>query len=142
MILAQIKQKQVVPESVVLGEYFTFPILRIMLENVFTKDKDEVVGQTIKARTLKNKTYRPNQSAVIDFYFAQTQGFDIGDFDVLKDTINIGIAIEVITRAGAYYSFGEGRWQGKEKMLEAFRQDVGMKDQLVAAVEKHYGVAR
>jgi recombination protein RecA len=106
------------------------------------KDKDEVVGQTIKARTLKNKTYRPNQSAVIDFYFAQTQGFDIGDFDVLKDTINIGIAIEVITRAGAYYSFGEGRWQGKEKMLEAFRQDVGMKDQLVAAVEKHYGVAR
>ena len=106
------------------------------------KDKDEVVGQTIKARTLKNKTYRPNQSAVIDFYFAQTQGFDIGDFDVLKDTINIGIAIEVITRAGAYYSFGEGRWQGKEKMLEAFRQDVGMKAQLVAAVEKHYGVAR
>ena len=101
-----------------------------------------MVGQTIKARTLKNKTYRPNQSAVIDFYFAQTQGFDIGDFDVLKDTINIGIAIEVITRAGAYYSFGEGRWQGKEKMLEAFRQDVGMKDQLVAAVEKHYGVAR
>lgn len=45
MILAQIKQKQVVPESVVLGEYFTFPILRIMLENVFTKDKDEVVDQ-------------------------------------------------------------------------------------------------
>ena len=67
------------------------------------KDKDEVVGQTIKARTLKNKTYRPNQSAVIDFYFAQTQGFEKGNYDTLKDMLNIGIAIEVITRAGAYY---------------------------------------
>ena len=106
------------------------------------KDKDEVVGQTIKARTLKNKTYRPNQSAVIDFYFAQTQGFEKGDYDTLKDMINIGIAIDVITRAGAYYSFGEGRWQGKDKMLDAFREDLDMQKVLIAKVEAHYGVAR
>ena len=106
------------------------------------KDKDEVVGQTIKARTLKNKTYRPNQSAVIDFYFAQTQGFEKGDYDTLKDMLNIGIAVDIITRAGAYYSFGEGRWQGKDKMLDAFREDLDMQKDLIAKVEAHYGVAR
>lgn len=106
------------------------------------KYKDEVVGQTIKARTLKNKTYRPNQSAVIDFYFAQTQGFEKGDYDTLKDMLNIGIAVDIITRAGAYYSFGEGRWQGKDKMLDAFREDLDMQKDLIAKVEAHYGVAR
>lgn len=106
------------------------------------KDKDEVVGQSIKARTLKNKTYRPNQSAIIDFYFAHTQGFTKGDFDTLKDMLNLGIAFEVISRSGAYYSFGEGRWQGKEKMLEAFREDLDLQKQLVSQVESSFSILR
>lgn len=106
------------------------------------KDKDEVVGQSIKARTLKNKTYRPNQSAIIDFYFAYTQGFSKGDFDTLKDMINLGVAFEVISRSGAYYSFGSGRWQGKEKMLEAFREDIDLQKELVARVESSFSIVR
>ena len=106
------------------------------------KDKDEVVGQSIKARTLKNKTYRPNQSAIIDFYFAHTQGFLKGEFDTLKDMLNIGIAFEVISRSGAYYSFGEGRWQGKEKMLNAFREDIDLQKQLVSKVESGFSIIR
>lgn len=106
------------------------------------KDKDEVVGQSIKARTLKNKTYRPNQSAIIDFYFAHTQGFVKGEFDTLKDMLNIGIAFEVISRSGAYYSFGEGRWQGKEKMLDAFREDLDLQKQLVSKVESSFSIIR
>jgi len=106
------------------------------------KEKDEVVGQSIKARTLKNKTYRPSQVAVVDFYFTEHQGFSLGSFDVIKDMINIATVVEIITRSGAYYSYGKERWQGKDKMIAAFREDVTMQKELKADVEKHFGIKR
>jgi recombination protein RecA len=94
------------------------------------KDGKSAVGQTIKGRTLKNKTYRPQQQAVVDFYFAETTGFRVGDFDTVKDVVNIAIACEVITRAGAFYSYKNEKWQGKEKVLDAMRADLDMQETL------------
>lgn len=104
------------------------------------KTKDETVGQSIKARTLKNKTYSPNKSAVVDFYFAKTQGFDFGDFDTVKDMVNIASTVDIITRAGAYYSYESQRWQGKEAMLLAFREDVDLQNKLRSQVMSHFGI--
>ena len=96
------------------------------------KDGKVAVGQTIKGRTIKNKTYRPQQQAVVDFYFADSGGFHVGDFDTIKDMVNIAIAYEVITRAGAFYSYQGEKWQGKEKVLEALRSDLGAQESLRA----------
>jgi recombination protein RecA len=94
------------------------------------KEKDEAIGQTIKARTIKNKTYRPQQTAVVDFYFTSAGGFRLGEFDTVKDVVNIGIAVNIITRAGPYYSFGEQKWQGKDALVAAVREDVGLQQEL------------
>ena len=94
------------------------------------KEGKVAVGQTIKGRTIKNKTYRPQQQAVVDFYFADSGGFHMGDFDTVKDMVNIAIAYEVITRAGAFYSYKDSKWQGKDKVLEALRADLGLQDEL------------
>ena len=94
------------------------------------KDGKVAVGQTIKGRTIKNKTYRPQQQAVVDFYFADSGVFHMGDFDTVKDMVNIAIAYEVITRAGAFYSYKDEKWQGKEKVLEALRADLGAQEAL------------
>ena len=94
------------------------------------KEGKSAVGQTIKGRTIKNKTYKPQQQAVVDFYFADSGGFHMGDFDTVKDMINIAIACEVITRAGAFYSYKDDKWQGKEKVLEALRADLSLQDEL------------
>ena len=77
------------------------------------KEKDEPVGQTIRARTMKNKTYRPQQVAVVDFYFSEANGFKLGEFDTIKDIVNICISVEIITRGGAYYNYNGQKWQGK-----------------------------
>lgn len=100
--------------------------------------KDEKVGQTIKARTVKNKTYRPQQSAVVDFYFADSNGFHFGDFDTVKDIVNICIAIEVITRGGAYYSFEGQKWQGKDALVLAVREDLDLQEKLTNAATAHF----
>lgn len=102
------------------------------------KDKDEVVGQTMRARTLKNKTYRPQQIALVDFYFADTHGFKMGQFDTIKDIVNICISIDVITRAGAYYSYGEQKWQGKDALIMAVREDVDLQRELREKAVSHF----
>ena len=94
------------------------------------KEGKVAVGQTIKGRTIKNKTYRPQQQAVVDFYFADSGGFHMGDFDTVKDVVNIAIACEVITRAGAFYSYKDDKWQGKERVLDALRSDLGAQEAL------------
>lgn len=94
------------------------------------KEKDEPVGQTIRARTMKNKTYRPQQVAVVDFYFSEANGFKLGEFDTIKDIVNICISVEIITRGGAYYNYNGQKWQGKESLLNAVREDLDMQAEL------------
>lgn len=104
------------------------------------KEKDEVVGQTIKARTIKNKTHRPQQSAVIDFYFTDSEHFKFGEFDVIKDMVNIGISSGIIERAGAFYSYDGQRWQGKDKVLLGVREDLDLQAKLRTQVFEYYGI--
>ena len=106
------------------------------------KEKDEAFGQVIKARTLKNKTYRPQQTAQVDFYFADgsASGFKLGEFDTIKDIVNIAIAINAITRAGAFYSFNGQKWQGKYAVLASVREDLGLMDALTEVARNHFAV--
>lgn len=104
------------------------------------KEKDETIGQTIKARTIKNKTYRPQQTAVVDFYFTSTGGFRMGEFDVVKDVVNISIAVGIITRSGPYYSFSEQKWQGKDALLGAVREDMELQNNLKKLAFKHFNL--
>jgi recombination protein RecA len=106
------------------------------------KEKEEAVGQIIKARTIKNKTYRPQQTAVVDFYFTKSGNFRFGSFDTIKDIINIGIAVNLIERAGPYYSFSGQKWQGKEAMTTAIREDVDLQKSLKTDIEKHFEVTK
>jgi len=98
------------------------------------KEGKTAVGQTIKGRTIKNKTYRPQQQAVVDFYFADVNGFPLGSFDTVKDMVNIACADDVITRAGAFYSFEDQKWQGKDKLIAGVREDLELQRQLAATV--------
>jgi recombination protein RecA len=102
------------------------------------KEKDEPVGQTIRARTMKNKTYRPQQVAQVDFYFADSGGFHMGEFDTIKDIVNICIAIEVVNRTGAYYNYNGQKWQGKEALLLAVREDLDLQNELKQKATEHF----
>ena len=104
------------------------------------KEKEEIIGQTIKARTIKNKTYRPQQTAVVDFYFTSAGGFRLGAFDVIKDVVNIGIAVGLITRSGPYYSYGSQKWQGKDALVLAIREDLDLQQKLKKEAFDHFNL--
>jgi recombination protein RecA len=88
------------------------------------------VGQTIKARIIKNKSAPPSTTAVVDFYFAEGGEIAAGDYDFAKEIMAMGILNKVITRAGAYYRYGEQQWMGQDAMLSAIREDIDLKETL------------
>lgn len=95
-------------------------------------DKGSVrVGQTIKSRTIKNKSAAPHKIATTDFYFADTlSGFRQGDYDTVKELITMGVYYDVITRAGAYYDVAGLRARGRDGMVELLRGDLTAQEQL------------
>ena len=42
----------------------------------------------------------------------------------------MGILNKVITRAGAYYRYGDKQWMGQDAMLSAIREDIDLKETL------------
>ena len=42
----------------------------------------------------------------------------------------LGIIYKVITRAGAYYSYGDRKWQGADALVTSIREEIDLKDAL------------
>ena len=88
------------------------------------------VGQTMKVRTLKNKSAPPAQVAMVDFYFSDGGELSAGEFDFAKEILSIGILNKVIKRAGAYYRYADRQWQGSDAMLASIREEIDLKEAL------------
>lgn len=94
------------------------------------------VGQRIKVKTVKNKSAPPQQVATVDFYFddAPFLGFRQGDYDLAKEYMTYGVFYDIIKRGGAYYTFGERKWMGKEALLASLREEPDLQDEIRALV--------
>lgn len=114
-------------------DYAFFTRLEIKRDDwleVGTGDSKRRVGQTIRVRTLKNKSAPPSQVAYLDFYFAEGGLCNPGEYDFSKEIVALGILNKVITRAGAYYSYGDRRWQGADAMVSSIREEIDLKESL------------
>lgn len=111
--------------------YFTrVEIKRDEWIEVGTGDSKRRVGQTIKARTLKNKSAPPSQTAYMDFYFADGGSVEPGSYDFAKEIVALGILNGVIKRAGAYYRYAERQWQGADAMVASIKEEIDLKETL------------
>lgn len=94
-----------------------------------TGQEKHKVGQTIKVRTIKNKSAPPAQVAYVDFYFDNGECY-AGEYDFAKEIVALGIIYKLITRAGAYYSYGDRKWQGSDAVVKSIREEVELKEAL------------
>jgi recombination protein RecA len=94
------------------------------------------VGQTIKVRTLKNKSAPPSQTAYLDFYFANGDACTAGEYDFSKEIVALGILNKVIVRAGAYYRYNGQQWQGADALVKSIREEIDLKEALDKDVRK------
>ena len=92
------------------------------------KDGDEPVGSEIKVKVVKNKIAPPFKTA--EFALMHDRGIDLED-DVLK----MAVEDEVISKAGAFFSYKDQRLgQGKENAKNFLREHPELRDAIIAEV--------
>jgi recombination protein RecA len=120
------------------GKNFYYAIRLEVKRDDWIEESDLRIGQTIKASCIKNKTAPPQRIAVFDFYFADTEDgkFRAGEYDRQKEIVASALMHKLIARSGAYYSIGERKWQGKETLLAALRDEPALLAELEGEVRQ------
>lgn len=77
----------------------------------------EPVGREVTWTIDANKTGKPFQQGSYDFYFA---GDEVG-IDRIADTIDEASKYGIIEHKGAWFNYGELKWQGREKVIQHFK---------------------
>ncbi len=83
--------------------------IRIDLRRIETiKQGNEAIGNRVRARVVKNKVAPPFKSAEFDIMFSHGISRE-------GDLIDLGVALGIVKRAGAFFSYGDIRLgQGRE----------------------------
>ena len=102
--------------------------------DVGTGENKRRVGQTIRVRTIKNKTFPPQQTAYMDFYFSEGGEIDPGAYDSGKEIIAMSLLNGVVERRGGWLYYNERKWQGSINLLNSIREEVDLKEALTDAV--------
>lgn len=118
--------------------YHYFTRVEVKRDEWIVDSHKDKVGQTIVCTTRKNKSARPGLVAMVDFYFAKHGDFTTGQFDTLKQVVLMGVGADLITRAGAFYTYGTERWQGMDKLVAGIRDNPKLYTKLYRDVFKHY----
>lgn len=84
------------------------------------------IGQTVRIRTLKNKTAPAQQVCEFDFYFDEGGEIPAGEIDTAKELITLGVVTKVIERKGAWLYYKDQKWQGSESMLASLREEIDL----------------
>ena len=85
------------------------------------------IGIKIAARTIKNKSFAPQRTALVDFYFSQLGDIAPGSYDVALDIMLAAVELDIIRRGGSTYRFNDHKWMGKETLLHSLREDLDLR---------------
>lgn len=75
------------------------------------KQGDSIVGNRTRIKVVKNKVAPPFTQCEFDIMYGK-------GIDTLGEIVDIGVSEDVIKKAGAWYSYGESRAQGRDRMKE------------------------
>jgi recA bacterial DNA recombination protein len=85
---------------------------------------EEAAGNLVECEVLKNKATKPGRNMC-----KYTIDYNTG-IDGINDTIILAIGFGIITKAGAWLSMGEEKWQGKTKLVEYLRENPDVFDSI------------
>lgn len=101
---------------------------------VGTGDAKRRAGQTIKVHTLKNKTFPPQQTAYLDFWFSDGGPVDAGSYDSAKEIIQLAVIHGIIERRGGWLYYADQKWQGAANLIDSIREEIDLKEALTKEV--------
>ena len=94
----------------------------------------EVIGNVVKAVLKKNKVAPPFKIAEFDIMYAT-------GIDRYGDLLSLGVDLDIVTKAGAYYSYGETRLgQGKSNSREFLIENPEIAAEIEEKIRAAYGL--
>jgi len=94
------------------------------------KQGDQIVGNRVKAKVVKNKVAPPFQTAEFDIMYNEGISKE-------GDLIDTGLKYKVVTKSGNSFSFGETKLgAGKEKAKQSLRENPKIYAQILKAVKE------
>ncbi len=100
------------------------------------KKGTEVVGRRVKAKIVKNKVAAPFRTAEFDIMFTQPRGISRSG-----DIVDLGVEYQVLTKNGAFYSYGDLRiGQGRENAKQFLEDNADVASELETTIRKEAGL--
>lgn len=94
------------------------------------KDGDEVVGNRVRVKIVKNKLAPPFRKAEVDLMFGE-------GISRLGELIDMGVDHEIIKKAGSWFSYGETRLgQGRDAVKGLLKDNPELADEIEAKIRK------
>lgn len=106
------------PETTAGGnalKFYASQRLEIRRGEKMVKDKEQY-GYHAKIKIIKNKVAPPFKVALVPVLFGT-------GIDETADVIEAGMQLELITRAGAFYTYGEKKVQGKDNLRDYLNEN-------------------
>jgi recombination protein RecA len=90
----------------------------------------EIIGNRVRVRVVKNKVAAPFRTAEFDIMYNE-------GISKVGDIIDLATAFEIITKRGAFFSYGDTRLgQGRENAKEFLRQNSEMSHEIEMAIRQ------
>jgi recombination protein RecA len=124
------------PETTSGGRALKFySSLRIDVRRIAAlKDGDQVIGNRVKVKIVKNKMAPPFREAQFDIIFGE-------GISSVGDLIDCGVDTGVVEKTGTWYSYkGERLGQGRENVKKLLKENTEMADQLDKEIREIVGL--
>ena len=101
-----------------------FASVRIDMRRIETlKNGSEMIGNRTRAKVIKNKVAPPFKEAEFDIIYGQ-------GISKVGEIIDLAVKLELIDKAGAWFTVGETRLQGRDNVREYLEQNPEVMDRL------------
>ncbi len=90
----------------------------------------DIIGNRARVRVVKNKVAPPFRTAEFDIMYNE-------GISKVGDILDLGVKLEIITKRGAFYSYGDIRLgQGRENSKEFLRQNLDISNEIELAIRQ------
>ena len=98
------------------------------------KSRDEVVGNNVRVKVVKNKVAPPFREVEFDIMYGE-------GVSKIGEIIDLGVKGNIIDKSGSWFSYNSTRiGQGRENVREFLKKNPDMAKEIEAAVRKNSGV--
>lgn len=115
-------------------KFYSSVRLEVRRAETIKEGKDNFTGNRTKIKVVKNKVAPPFKTAFVDIMYGE-------GISHVGELIELGVDADIITKAGAWYSYGDERiGQGRENSKQYLLDNPDLRDEIEAKIRHAFGI--